>query len=79
MGGQRERWEQQQRYKSYQNAKKRGKKSWKSNRHAQHASTMQWAAIANQVKDAGKKVWREDKLNRKRERRSNERSRRFED
>lgn len=79
MGGQRERWEQQQRYKSYQNAKKRGKKSWKNNRHAQHASTMQWAAIANQVKDAGKKVWREDKLNRKRERRSNERSRRFED
>lgn len=79
MGGQRERWEQQQRYKSYQNAKKRGKKSWKSNRHAQHASTMQWAAIANQVKDAGKKVWREDKLNRKKGRRKNERSRRFED
>lgn len=79
MGGQRERWEQQQRYKSYQNAKKRGKKSWKNNRHAQHASTMQWAAIANQVKDAGKKVWREDKLNRKKGRRNNERSRRFED
>lgn len=79
MGGQRERWEQQQRYKSYQNAKKRGKKSWENNRHAQHASTMQWAAIANQVKDAGKKVWREDKLNRKKGRRNNERSRRFED
>ena len=73
MGGQRERWEKEQQYKRYQEAKKRGKRNWKNNRHAQHASSAQWAVIASQVKDADKKVRHEDKLNRKRERRKEER------